>query len=125
MPPMPGKPPAPSDHVRKADENKSFGYGMIATHPTSAGWALTAMFYSALHYAEAYFLKTSKHVDNHGERSDAIKFDRNLSGIYGQYMHLFDCGFNARYRLKIYGKSDVEKAKPSLEAVEKHIKSLL
>jgi hypothetical protein len=40
-------------------------------------------------------------------------------------MHLFDCGFNARYRLKIYGKSDVEKAKPSLEAVEKHIKSLL
>ncbi|MGA3260763.1 MAG: hypothetical protein ABSE35_17920 [Bryobacteraceae bacterium] len=122
---MPGKPPAPSDHVRKADENKSFGYGMIATHPTSAGWALTAMFYSALHYAEAYFLKTSKHVDNHGERSDAIKFDRNLSGIYGQYMHLFDCGFNARYRLKIYGKSDVEKAKPSLEAVEKHIKSLL
>lgn len=107
MPPMPGKPPAPSDHVRKADENKSFGYGMIATHPTSAGWALTAMFYSALHYAEAYFLKTSKHVDNHGERSDAIKFDRNLSGIYGQYMHLFDCGFNARYRLKIYGKSDV------------------
>ena len=125
MPPMPGKPPAPSDHVRKADENKSFGYGMIATHPTSAGWALTAMFYSALHYTEAYFLKTSKHVDNHGERSDAIKFDRNLSGIYGQYMHLFDCGFNARYRLKIYGKSDVEKAKPSLEAVEKHIKSLL
>jgi|CZKN01.1.fsa_nt_gi hypothetical protein len=125
MPPMPGKPPAPSDHVRKADENKSFGYGMIATHPTSAGWALTAMFYSALHYAEAYFLKTSKHVDNHGERSDAIKFDRNLSGIYGQYMHLFDYGFNARYRLKIYGKSDVEKAKPSLEAVEKHIKSLL
>ena len=122
---MPGKPPAPSDHVRKADENKSFGYGMIATHPTSAGWALTAMFYSALHYAEAYFLKTSKHVDNHGERPDAIKFDRNLSGIYGQYMHLFDCGFNARYRLKIYGKSDVEKAKPSLEAVEKHIKSLL
>jgi hypothetical protein len=122
---MPGKPPAPSDHVRKADENKSFGYGMIATHPTSAGWALTAMFYSALHYAEAYFLKTSKHVDNHGERSDAIKFDRNLSGIYGQYMHLFDYGFNARYRLKIYGKSDVEKAKPSLEAVEKHIKSLL
>ena len=113
MPPMPGKPPAPSDHVRKADENKSFGYGMIATHPTSAGWALTAMFYSALHYAEAYFLKTSKHVDNHGERSDAIKFDRNLSGIYGQYMHLFDYGFNARYRLKIYGKSDVEKAKPS------------
>jgi len=125
MPPMPGKPPAPSDHVRKADENKSFGYGMIATHPTSAGWALTAMFYSALHYAEAYFLKTSKRVDNHGERSDAIKFDRNLSGIYGQYMHLFDYGFNARYRLKIYGKSDVEKAKPSLEAVEKHIKSLL
>ena len=122
---MPGKPPAPSDHVRKADANKDFGYGMMATHPTSAGWALTAFFYSALHYAEAYFLKMSIRTENHEQRSDAIKFDPRLKLIYGQYRHLSDYGYNARYTLIVYGKVDVEKAKPSLAAIERHIKGLL
>src|ERR1035438_8032686 len=114
--PMPGKPPAPTDHVRKADANKDFGYAMNPAYPTCAGWALTAMFYSALHYAEAYFLKTSVRVDSHGDRLDAIKSDPNLSKIYAYYRHLSDYGFNARYRLTVYGKADVDKAKPSLEA---------
>jgi uncharacterized membrane protein len=122
---MPGRPPAPSDHVKKADANKHFGYAMNAKIPTAAGWALVAMFYSALHYAEAYLLKTSRRVTNHEQRLDAIKFDRNLTSIYAQYRHLSDYGYNARYNLITYGQADVDKAKPSLEAVERHIKSLL
>ena len=124
-PAMPGKPPTPSDHVRKADENKKFGFGMNAAHPTSAGWALTALFYSALHYAEAYFLKISVQTDSHADLFDAIKFDPNLRKIYREYRHLFDYGYDARYRLIVYGKADIEKARPSIDAVERHIKNLL
>jgi hypothetical protein len=123
--PVPGMPPTPRDHVGKADENKKFGLGMNATHPTSAGWALTALFYSALHYTEAYFFYTSVKRDNHVDRNNAIKFDPKLKAIYSHYKHLFDYSLNARYRLNVYGKSDVDKAKPSLDAVERHIKALL
>jgi hypothetical protein len=118
-------PPTSANHVKKADANREFGYGMNAAHPTSAGWALTAMFYSALHYTQAYLLKTGVQTDSHGDLFEAIKFDPKLKGIYGQYRYLFDYGFNARYRLIVYGKSDVEKAKPSLDFVERHIKELL
>jgi hypothetical protein len=118
-------PATPVEHVKKADANKDFGYGMNAAHPTSAGWALTAMFYSALHYARAYLLKTHVQTDSHGDLFDAIKFDPKLKGIYAQYRHLFDYGINARYRLNVYGRADVEKAKPSLEFIEHHIKKLL
>ncbi len=122
---LPGKPPTPADFVGKAEANKKFGLAMISTHPTSAGWALTALFYSAVHFSEAYFLKISKRIDNHIERFDAIKNDPLLKGIYGRYMHLYDYSYNARYTLRVHGKSDVDKAKPSLEAVEQHFKSLL
>jgi hypothetical protein len=123
--PMPGMPPTASDHVGKADENKKFGLGMNATHPTSAGWALTALFYSALHYTEAYFFNSSVSLQNHVKRNNAIKFDPKLKIIFPHYKYLFDYSFNARYRLNRYGKADVDKAKPSLDAVERHIKGLL
>jgi hypothetical protein len=122
---MPAKPPTPADHLGKAEQNKKFGLGMISTHPTSAGWALTALFYSAVHFSEAYFLKIAKRITNHQDRFDAIRSDPTLRRIYGQYMHLYDYSYNARYTLKVHGKADVEKAKPSLEAVEQHFKSLL
>lgn len=124
-PPLPGKPSHPTDHIRKAEENKGFGLGMNSAHPTSAGWALTAFFYSALHFAEAYFLKVAVHVDNHQQRFDRMRSDPKLQRIYPQYRHLYDYSYNARYTLRPYGKADVEKARPSLEAVEKHIRSLL
>jgi hypothetical protein len=125
--PTPGKPPQPNDHLKKADQNKAFGTATItiSSHPTSAGWALTAFFYAALHYTEAYLMKQSARLDNHQERIDAIKADPKLRRIYPQYRHLMDYSFNARYTLQVYGKPDVEKARPSLEAVEKHIRALL
>jgi len=56
--------------------------------------------------------------------SDAIKFDRNLSESTAS-----TCIFRLRVQCPIQAENlrevDVEKAKPSLEAVEKHIKSLL
>lgn len=123
---MPGQPPTPAEHITKADENKKFGFAMIATHPTSAGWALVALFYSALHYAEAYFLKcAAKKPDSHQERFDAIKSDPRLKSIYSQYRFLYDYSYNARYTLRRYGKTDVDKARPAIEALEKYFKSLV
>jgi hypothetical protein len=122
---MPGKPATSADHLKKAEENKRFGMGMVSTHPTAAGWALTAFFYSALHFTEAYLREVSVVTEKHSERTDVIKGRPELSKIYSHYRHLSDCGYNARYMFNVYGKRDIEQALPSLEAVERHIKTLL
>jgi hypothetical protein len=40
-------------------------------------------------------------------------------------MDLYDYSLNARYKMKRYSAADLGKAKPSLDAVENHIKGLL
>jgi hypothetical protein len=125
MNPMPGKPPTSADHLSKAEDNKQFGLGMIRTHHVSAGWALTAMFYSAVHFAAAYLCTIGVTPETHGDRTDEILNRPELSEIYKNYRHLSDRSFNARYKFNIYGKHDVDQAIPSLERIEQHIRSLL
>lgn len=70
---------------------------MVATHPTSAGWVLTAFFYSALHFSEAYLNKISVAPKNHSERTDQIKRLPELAKIYTHYRHLSDLGYNTTF----------------------------
>jgi hypothetical protein len=121
----PGKPPTSADHIKKAEENKKFGMGIAHDHPTPAGWALVALFYSALHFVEAYLNKRSIFPSNHNERKDQILTLPELNAIYSQYRFLSDFGFNARYRFNVYGKDQFREALPRLEQIERHIKTLL
>ena len=63
--------PSTNEHLAKAQGNKTFAYNLGVTTPTAIGWALTALFYSALHYVEAYNAKYGQHFSKHEDLSRA------------------------------------------------------
>ena len=89
---------AEQDHVRRAERNLAF-YNSFALDTTPyRDWAVTALFYSALHYVDARLDAFNIHPDNHPERGQAVgeKLSRRL---YRSYRELQEKSEDARYRL--------------------------
>ena len=90
--------PSQSEHLTKALNNRKFAYGLPTTTPTAIGWALTALFYSALHYVEAYNAKFNAHFAKHEELNRDIGRNPVLMPIADDYLDLSAFSWNARYR---------------------------
>src|SRR5271157_2510771 len=117
--------PSRDEHLSKARLNKEFADSITLDNPTSVGWALTAIFYSALHYIEAYNAKYNFHCNNHNELNDNIRRNQVLSDICDDYCDLQTFSWNARYRAKKYGRQEVAEANEFHAAIEKHVMKLL
>ena len=58
----------PSDHLARARENRAHAEWLInerPTDPTAVQWAVTAVFYSALHGLTAYLMARGVNVSSH------------------------------------------------------------
>ena len=106
--------PTQPEHLYKAKNNKSYADKMSRDTPTSAGWVLTVLFYSALHYIEAYNAKFGHHCYNHTDRNKDIGKNPVLKPIYKNYLELYTFGWNARYKPCGYGEKQIR------EAIESH-----
>lgn len=73
--------PLKSEHLTKAQANEKFADSLDASVYPNADWALTALFYSAVHYVEAYFATKSIHSVDLRARDSAIRRDVKLEGI--------------------------------------------
>ena len=117
--------PSQSEHLEKAEGNTRFANAIRPQTPVSSGWILTVLFYSALHYVEAFNAKHNQHFHEHPSLSQDIHRNPQLSAIYEDYRELSDFSWNARYRPNNYGITEVTEAKESHAAVEQHIRGLL
>jgi len=116
--------PSRNDHLNKAKRNRDFADKLPKNDPTFTGWALIALFYSALHYVNGYLARYNVRYGSHKALEVELAKNDVLSGMYNDYMDLFDYGHNARYTMRNYSIEDFRKARESFDRIEKHILTL-
>lgn len=99
--------PTLDEHIVQAAHNEALSRVIEQQY---ADWALTALFYAALHYVEAYFYQDSasgypRHYTNHVDRHAAVR--SRLRPIYGHYRALMTHSLDARYNCVAFSASDV------------------
>jgi hypothetical protein len=117
------------EHVAKADNNAAFAKSLDLKSQVNVDWALTALFYSGMHYVEAYLAKIQAlpHThDTHGKRDKFFVFDAKLKKVSHEYFDLKNFGLKARYDCRAIKASEVTKeAIPALETIKKHIQGII
>lgn len=115
--------PTSDQHRRQAAENEAVSLELETAHP---GWAVTALFYAALHYVEAYFyiegVRTGlpQHSASHAQRTPAVRL--RLAPVFPHYHRLLDRSVAARYDCKTFTQSDVQRLRhQDLDVLRSHI----
>jgi hypothetical protein len=117
--------PRKRDHLDKAGGNERFAQALDLGASPNVDWAITALFYAALHYVEAYFATTNWHSVDHRARDSAIQRDNKLKVIFDDYSELKNYSINARYFIAGFKPTDVKTLEPHLQNIKTHIVSLI
>ena len=81
-----------------------------------------SLFYSAMHYVEAYLATTNQHLRSHMTRDTVLGRDSVLKAIYSEYQDLKYYGYVARYEMHQFTKEDfLSDAVPQFPAIKDHI----
>jgi hypothetical protein len=117
------------EHVAKADNNAAFAKALDLKSQAGIDWALTALFYSGVHYVDAYLEKigAQPHThDTHGKREQHVVMDGKLKRVRNEYFDLKNFGRTARYACAVTKANKVtDEAIPALEKIKNHIKGAL
>ena len=118
--------PTQQQHLTKAVGNAAFAQSLPLHDQTQIDWAHTAIFYSALHYIEAYLVKIGQPCEGHPERNRKMISDPVLSQISMEYRHLKYFSHSARYLFRHLTAHQVKtEALPDLETIATYIKGVL
>ncbi|MEA3421361.1 MAG: hypothetical protein U9Q97_06770 [Acidobacteriota bacterium] len=118
--------PSLEKHIKQAEKNERFFNDFDLKNTQFLDWAITALFYSALHYVDAYLAIRSQHPSNHKKRGWWLNREQNLRHIYYDYAELKNRSEDARYKILQFPPHVVS----SLEVkefthVKSHIRSLI
>lgn len=89
--------PSRDVHLTRAEQNEQFARTLNLDDSFYTDWAIAILFYSALHYIDAYFALTHVHPRDHDKRDAAIEKNGTLTEIYRDYRRLKDVSEDARY----------------------------
>jgi hypothetical protein len=118
--------PTKDEHRAKAEHNE-----FLANELDNPfwDWAITGLFYSALHYVEAYLATKGIHFRRHKLRDSWIYRDAALKPIYIDYRELQTESEDARYMeivpLTIFTQGDVQRLEVNLQAIKKVVIPLI
>jgi len=114
------------EHLAKAKHNEAC---VAALTDTFWDWAVTGIFYTALHYMMAFLATKADHPPTHQVRISHIHRDRALKPIYVDYRELQNESEDARYLernpLTAFSEADVIRLKGNLETIKKLVLPLL
>lgn len=82
-------------------------------------WAVTIIFYAALHLIEMELAKSNQHCKSHDSRNKCIAITTNFKPIRSQYQTLYMQSIKARYEFKKFSSQRVEELKILLGEIEK------
>ena len=86
-------------------------------------WEVAILFYSALHYVEAFLATEGVHPKSHQERFDLVS---NMTDLARYYEILFKRSMNARYHLYEFTSQEVDRIKAgAFHRVKEEILALL
>ena len=96
--------PRTQRHLDVADQNRALVELLLnssSTSPLSLAalrWAGVVALYSAVHHLNAYLWERHRlEPQTHPERTDQVKKQSGLRGVYFQYRRLNDLGWRSRY----------------------------
>ena len=99
--------PQKHEHLTKAKHDEEFVSSLDLSTTPYLDWAITALFYAALHYVEAYFATMKRHSPDHRTRDSAVQRDSRIRGIYDDFNELKNHSINARYYMIRFSESDI------------------
>ena len=117
--------PTRKEHFQKAEGNRNFAESIALTSQPHIEWALTALFYAAVHFVEAYLADTGQHLKTHKTRDNVVARDSQLRRFFKQYQDLKYYGEAARYEIVPFRPEDfTDRALPALQAIEAQVRRI-
>jgi hypothetical protein len=116
--------------VEQAERNERFYIHLrsqgAATERYSE-WQVVGLFYSALHYIDAFMARRmNAHPPSHEVRINTIAMFRELDPVAGYFLHLYNRSREARYDLIKFSDTYVQQLNAQrYESLKRHIRGLL
>lgn len=118
--------PSKQKHVCQAAKNERFYDHFDLDHTEFLDWAVTALFYSLVHYVDAFLALHQYHPPDHKRRTNLIATEVHLKSIYCKYRQLKDQSEHGRYLIKTFTPTDVRELKNNqFESAKIHLLNLL
>ena len=121
--------PTEDEHFDQAEKNERLAQLLSTpgfTGETFHDWEVTTLFYSALHYIDAFLASKGIRAGGHPTRNDYVAKLEELRPIASKYINLHHRSDNARYQLFQFPGHEVTKLeKESFEPVKNLVCSLL
>ena len=96
-----------SQHEDQAQRNEKFFQSLDKTESINRERIVTAAFYAALHWIEAYYdNQYGLHSRNHSTRNQMVR--RSQLPISRKYLYLYDVSCQARYLLHRFSEEEVD-----------------
>ena len=102
--------PSEHKHISRAQNNEQFYSSFNLSTTPFIDWAVTALFYSSLHYLDAYFATYpagGMHPHSHAARDFHVARDSFTKNLYSSYRELKDRSEDARYNLISFNPTSV------------------
>ena len=112
--------PKPNEHLSWARQNETFADTLDADTQVEANWAVTALFYAAVHYVNAYLVSRGLARQDHAVREASMR-QPFFDPVRTKYKRLKDMSREARYEIAPYCQRDVERAKGLLNEIKNHV----
>jgi hypothetical protein len=119
------------DYVQQAAHNVELADYLRKNRTDCLDWAVTCLFYAAVHYVNAYLRKSNLAIPRRHRGSDRnktegrlniVQQDPTLRFIYINYRHLDDESRDARYELRKPSSADYDSfLEPQLKSIRKFI----
>ncbi len=117
--------PAESIHARQTQHNEEYLDTFDLGVTPYLDWAVTVMFYTALHYVEWYLATKNLHPADHTIRDSYLQRTRDLKPIWPDYRRLKDRSEKARYEGALFMVEEAQKLKSRLSDIETHVRGFL
>jgi uncharacterized protein YktB (UPF0637 family) len=109
----------------RAQCNEKLAQKLNLDDPCEVDWAVTMLFYSALHYISAYQSSMGRAAINHQHRDELIENNASLRPIYPDYRFLKDRSEQARYQIAGFHRDRLKQFHVRFDKVKKLALSLL
>ena len=111
------------DHLALAEKDEQFAEALSALPQRFTEWEVTALLYSALHFASGFLATQGHHPENHSHRNNLV---RDLTNIGMDYRNLYSLSLDARYRGVTFTPQRVDEIKTGpFRRVKEEVLSLL
>lgn len=109
------------EHFSWAQENEYLADTFRLDDNLETNWAITILFYAAVHYVDSYLSARNRREPDHDGREKQIALDDFFQPIRKDYKHLKNMSRAARYELAPYTEHDFRKAQSHLFRIRDHI----